>query len=80
MVKTHVLTFMRDIPTETSLYRAGTRGDCRMWFGSAIFPVTEVNDLYVVTAIDKELFIINITKKTLKHAVRHPFLARYKSG
>ena len=62
MVKTHVLTFMRDIPTETSLYRAGTRGDCRMWFGSAIFPVTEVNDLYVVTAIDKELFIINITK------------------
>ena len=62
MVKIHVLTFMRDIPTETSLYRAGTRGDCRMWFGSAIFPVTEVNDLYVVTAIDKELFIINITK------------------
>ena len=58
MVKTHVLTFMRDIPTETSLYR----GDCRMWFGSAIFPVTGVNDLYVVTAIDKELFIINITK------------------
>ena len=62
MVKTHVLTFMRDIPTETSLYRAGTRGDCRMWFGCAIFPVTEVNDLYVVTAIDKELYIINITK------------------
>lgn len=62
MVKTHVLTFMRDIPTETSLYRAGTRGDCRMWFGSAIFPVTEVNDLYVVTAIDKELYIINITQ------------------
>ena len=62
MVKTHVLTFMRDIPTETSLYRAGTRGDCRMWFGSEIFPVTEVNDLYVVTAIDKELYIINITK------------------
>lgn len=61
-VKTHVLTFKRDIHTETSLYRAGTRGDCRMWFGSEIFPVTEVNDLYAVTAIDKELYIINITK------------------
>lgn len=62
MVNTHVLTFMRDIPTETSMYRAGTRGDCRMWFGSAIFSVTDADDLYVVTAIDKELFIINITK------------------
>lgn len=62
MVNTHILTFMRVISTETSLYRAGTRGDCRMWFGSAIFPVTEADDLYVVTAIDKELYIINITK------------------
>lgn len=62
MVKTHVLTFKRDIPTETSLYRAGSRGDCRMWFGSAIFPITETDDLYIVTAIDKELYIINISR------------------
>lgn len=62
MVKTHILTFMRDIPTETSLYRAGARGDCRMWFGSAILPVTEADDVYLVTTIDKEFYIVNITK------------------
>ena len=61
-VKTHVLTFMREILTETSLYRAGTRGYCRMWFGSAIFPITNADDLYVITAIDKELYIVNISK------------------
>lgn len=73
MVKTHVLTFMRDIPTETSLYRAGTRGDCRMWFGSNIFPITEADDLYAVTAINKELYIVNISKVDIETCCQTSF-------
>lgn len=73
MVKTHVLTFMRDIPTETSLYRAGIRGDCRMWFGSNIFPITEADDLYAVTAINKELYIVNISKVDIETCCQTSF-------
>lgn len=72
-VKTHVLTFMRDIPTETSLYRSGTRGDCRMWFGSAIFPITDPDDLYVITAIEKELYIVNISKVDIETSCQTSF-------
>lgn len=73
MIRTHVLTFKRDIWTETSLYRSGTRGDCRMWFGSVILPITDVDDLYVITAVDKELYIVNISKVNLESSCKSSF-------
>lgn len=73
MVKTHILTFMRDIPTETSLYRAGSRGDCRMWFGSAILPVTDADDLYVITVVCQELYIVNISKVDIETCCQTSF-------
>lgn len=72
-VKTHVLTFCREFLTETSIYRAGTRGDCRMWFGSAIFPITEANDLYVITSIGQELYIVNISKVDIESCCHTSF-------
>ena len=60
-IKTHILTFVRDIITNTSLYRAGTRGDYRMWFGSSILPLTKADELYVILCLDSELFTVNIT-------------------
>lgn len=72
-VKTHILTFKRDIQTDTSLYRAGTRGDCRMWFGSAILPVTEADDLYVITVISQELYIVNISKVDIESCCQTSF-------
>lgn len=61
-VKTHILTFKREILTETSLYRAETRGDERMWFGSAILPLANPNDVYVIIPYDKELYIVNVSQ------------------
>ena len=66
MVSTHILTFARDIPSTTSLYRSNTRGDERMWPGSAIFSVVEDDDVIVVIPYNKELYIINISKVDLE--------------
>ena len=72
-VRSHVLTFSREVLSETSIYRAGTRGDCRMWFGSVIFPMTDANDLYVITPIDKELYIVNISKVDIESCCHTSF-------
>ena len=73
MIPTYILTFRRILKTQTSLYRAGTRGDERMWFGSAILPLTDPDDLYAVTIMDKELYIINITKIDIEKCSQSSF-------
>ncbi len=65
-LKTQILTFKRNVETKTSLYRAGTRGDYRMWFGSVILKLSNPNDLFMITAIDKELYTINLSKIDLE--------------
>ncbi|WP_308591426.1 hypothetical protein [uncultured Prevotella sp.] len=60
-VSTHILTFMRDIPSQTSLYKAGTRGDNRMWFGSKVFEVSKPDSVFAIFVYNCELYIINIT-------------------
>lgn len=62
LINTYILTFARVIKTETSLYRAGTRGDERMWFGSPILSVTNPDDLYAIFEKDYEIYLINISK------------------
>lgn len=62
MVSTHILTFARDIPSTTSLYRSNTRGDERMWPGSAINTVVDDDNAIVVIPYNQELYIINISK------------------
>ena len=45
-VETHILTFKKDIEASSSLYRAGTRGDARMWFGNEIYSVAKPEDMF----------------------------------
>ena len=66
LIKTHILTFSRSIDSETSLYRAGARGDERMWFGSSIIGITQPNDVYAIFSCSKELYLINISRIELE--------------
>lgn len=62
MIKTHILTFTEDVLSKSSLYKAGTRGDKRMWFGAAVLPYTNDNDIFAIIAHEGELYIINESK------------------
>lgn len=62
MIKTHILTFTEDVLSKSSLYKAGTRGDKRMWFGAAVLPYTDDNDFFAIIAHEGELYIINESK------------------
>ena len=73
MIKTFILTFKRKIESKTSLYRSGTRGDERMWYGASVLPVTDPNDIYVVTGKDGDLYIVNITKMDLETCFQSSF-------
>ena len=91
-IPTHLLTFKQTIEMKTSLYKASTRGDKRMWFGAEIFPYVEDDDIFVIMALNKELYIINMThldielcfrtginnpiKSFIKNEPLHPFLKR----
>lgn len=62
MIKTHILTFTEDVLSKSSLYKAGTRGDKRMWFGAAVIPYADDKDVFVIIAHEDELCIINESK------------------
>lgn len=69
VVESHLLTFLCDIPGTTSLYRAGGRGDARMWFGSEIYPLCQPDDIYSIFVLDTELYAINISSIDLRKCV-----------
>ena len=60
-ITAHILTFKKDIPTSSSMYRTGTRGDARMWFGSEIYTVAQPDDVFAVVPIDGVLYVLPIT-------------------
>lgn len=62
MIKTHILTFTEDVLSKSSLYKTVTRGDKRMWFGAAVLPYTDDNDIFAIIAHEGELYIINESK------------------
>ena len=61
-VTTHILTFKKEIMSRSSLYKAGTRGDMRMWFGAEILPLTEGGNIYTIMVQGNEFFILNESK------------------
>lgn len=61
-VSTHLLLFNKELLLKSSIYKAGTRGDKRMWFGAEILPYTEDDNIYAIIAKDGELYIINESK------------------
>ena len=66
LLKTQILTFKQNVESKTSLYRAGSRGDYRMWFGSAILSFSSPNDLFVITVNNRQLYTINLSKIDLE--------------
>ena len=69
-IPTHLLTFKQTVEMKTSLYKASTRGDKRMWFGSEVFRYVENDDIIVLMAFNKELYIINITHLNIDSCYR----------
>ena len=67
-VNTHILTFSRSIDSETTLYRAGARGDERMWFGAPIADVAEPDNVFAIFSKERELYLINISKMDIESA------------
>lgn len=61
-VSTHILTFKGTIDAQSSVYRAGTRGDKRMWLGREIYSVVDDDDICAIFAKNQELYVINISK------------------
>lgn len=43
------------------MYRAGTRGDARMWFGSEIYTVAQPDDIFAVIPIEGVIYVLPIT-------------------
>jgi hypothetical protein len=61
-VPTHFLTFKENIDAISSLYRAGTRGDKRMWFGKETDEIVDDDDICAILANDNALYVVNISK------------------
>ena len=62
MIKTIILSFKNQVEVESSLYRTGTRGDARMWFGSDIYDVVAPDDICGVFIRNKTIYVLNISK------------------
>ena len=60
-ITTHILTFKKKITTCSSMYRAGSRGDARMWFGSEIYSVAQPDDIFAVIPINGLIFVLPVT-------------------
>lgn len=59
LIDTHILTFKDEVLSKSSLYKAGTRGDKRMWFGAEVLPYAEGGNIFVIIAYKGELYVWN---------------------
>lgn len=66
-ITTHILTFKKDIETSSSMYKAGTRGDARMWFGSEIYKVAKPDDIVAVIPKDGTIYVLPITHLDIEY-------------
>ena len=69
-VPTHFLTFKESIDATSSLYRAGTRGDKRMWFGKETYEIVDDDDICAILVDRNELFVINISNVDVEFCFR----------
>ena len=66
-IDTHILTFKKDIDASSSMYRSGTRGDARMWFGSEIYDIAQPDDIFAVIPKDEVIYVLPITRIDLEY-------------
>ena len=69
-ITTRIVTFRRTIETQSSVYRSGSRGDCRIWFGSEIYPLTDADDIYAILVKESILYLFNISKLDISSYIR----------
>jgi hypothetical protein len=69
-VSTHFLTFKESVDAVSSLYRAGTRGDKRMWFGKETYEIVDDDDICAILVDRNELFVINISNVDVEFCFR----------
>lgn len=62
MIDTHILTFKEEVMSKSSLYKAGTRGDKRMWFGAEILPYVDDDQIVAIFVKGGEFYILNESK------------------
>ncbi len=66
-ISTHILTFKDDITTDSSMYRAGSRGDARMWFGSEIYNVASPDDIFAVIPVEGIIYVLPLTHLDIEY-------------
>lgn len=66
-IETHIITFKEDIIAYSSMYRAGTRGDARMWFGSEIYDVAQPDDIFAVIPKNGVVYVLPITRIDIEY-------------
>lgn len=65
-IPTHIYTFKEDIIASSSMYKAGTRGDARMWFGSEIYKVTKPDDIFAVVPQNGVIYVLPLSHVDLE--------------
>lgn len=60
-IETHIITFKENIDASSSMYRAGTRGDARIWFGSEIYDIAQPNDIFAVIPKGSAIYVLPMT-------------------
>lgn len=66
-IPTHILTFKDDITTASSMYRAGSRGDARMWFGSGIYNVASPDEIFAVIPAEGIIYVLPLTHLDIEY-------------
>ena len=57
LIDTHILSFKEEVFSKSSLYKTGTRGDKRMWFGAEVLPYAEEGNVFVIIAHEGKLYV-----------------------
>ena len=65
-VPTHILSFKVDIEASSSMYKAGSRGDARMWFGSEIYKIAKPDDIFAVVPQDGVIYVLPVSHVDLE--------------
>lgn len=66
-IATSIITFKKSIEASSSMYRAGTRGDARMWIGSEIYEVAQPDDIFAVIPKDGTIYVLPITRIDIEY-------------
>ena len=60
-----LLTFAT-IEASSSMYKAGSRGDARMWFGSEIYKIAKPDDIFAVVPQDGVIYVLPVSHVDLE--------------